>query len=43
MASSKFHHLVPVNAVTAECGGTDTGSDGPASVAYDDGTLECSY
>ncbi|KAM3323666.1 putative glutamyl endopeptidase, chloroplastic isoform X1 [Capsicum chacoense] len=38
MASSRFHHLVPVNAVTAECGGTDTGSDGAASVAYDDGS-----
>ncbi|XP_055818052.1 probable glutamyl endopeptidase, chloroplastic [Solanum dulcamara] len=40
MASSRFHHLVPVNALTAEDGGNDTGSNGAAdataSVAYDD-------
>lgn len=40
MASSRFHHLVPVNALTAEDGGNGTGSNGAAdataSVAYDD-------
>lgn len=44
MASSRFHHLLPVNALTAEDGGNDTGSNGAAdataSVAYDDGTFE---
>ncbi|XP_059311813.1 probable glutamyl endopeptidase, chloroplastic isoform X1 [Lycium ferocissimum] len=35
MASSRFHHLVPVNAVTAENGGNGTASNG-AAVAYDD-------
>lgn len=44
MASSRFHHLVPVNALTAEDGGNGTGSNGAAdataSVAYDDGTLD---
>ncbi|MCD9646859.1 hypothetical protein HAX54_037056 [Datura stramonium] len=40
MASSRFHHLVPVNALTAEDGGNGTGSNGAAdataSVDYDD-------
>lgn len=42
MSSSRFHHLVPVNARTAEDGGNGTGSNGAAfdaataSVAYDD-------
>lgn len=40
MASSRFHHLVPVNALTAEDSGNGTGSNGAAdataSVAYDD-------
>ncbi|KAK6803896.1 hypothetical protein RDI58_001680 [Solanum bulbocastanum] len=40
MASSRFHHLVPVNALTAEDVGNGTGSkgadDATASVAYDD-------
>ncbi|KAJ8573699.1 hypothetical protein K7X08_010210 [Anisodus acutangulus] len=40
MASSRFNHLVPVNAVAAEDGGNGTGSNGAAdataSVAYDD-------
>ncbi|XP_049388814.1 probable glutamyl endopeptidase, chloroplastic [Solanum stenotomum] len=40
MASSRFHHLIPVNALTAEDGGNGTVSNGAAdataSVAYDD-------
>ncbi|KAK4372424.1 hypothetical protein RND71_007808 [Anisodus tanguticus] len=40
MDISRFHHLVPVNAVTAEDGGNGTGSNGAAaSVAYDDDNI----